>query len=137
MITGILFCVGLLIGAVVSNVFNLFECFSNSNNRYKNDPRLEDSHKDKVQYVLDNAKLRLSKLVINTKPDVENFIYIYSSVSNDMTEHLKLIPDDKFMFSYEKYLDFLESVIRSSDDPNYINVAKWYVGMITNIRGVE
>ena len=133
MMGSILFCVGLLIGAVVSNMFNLFECFSNSNNRYKNDPRLEDSHKDKVQYVLDAAKLRLSKLVINTKPDVENFVYIYSSVTNDMSEHLKLIPDDKFMFSYERYLDFLENVVRTNNDPDYVNVTKWYVGMITNI----
>lgn len=136
MITSILFCVGLFIGAVISNVFNLFEHFS-KNNRYKDNPRLEQAHKDKVQYVLDNAKLRLSKLVINTKPDTENFVYIYSSVSNDMSEYLKQIPDDKFMFSYEKYLDFLENVVNSNNDTNYINVAKWYVGMITNIRGVE
>lgn len=140
MITSILFCVGLLIGFVFFHMFNLFGQFSNSKDKYKNDPRLEQAHKDKVAYIFDNTKYRLSQLIINTKPEFENFkdyFDIECAVSNDMWKYLESIPQDKFIGTFEKYLDFLIMVVASNKDPNYKNVARWKIGLFTGIKGVE
>lgn len=140
MLVSIMFAIGMLFGSVLGQIFNLFDYFTRRNTRPCNDPRLEQAHKDKVAYIFDNAKYRLSQWIINTKPEFENFIDYFDidvAVSNDMRKYLESIPEGKFICSNEKFLDFLMVVVISNKDTNYKNVARYKMGLYTGIRGIE
>lgn len=140
MLVSIMFAIGMLFGSVLAQIFNLLDYFTRRKSRPCNYHRLEQAHKDKVTYIFDNTKYRLSQFIINTKPDFENFkdyFDIECAVSDDMRKYLESIPQDKFIGSFEKYLDFLIMVVASNKDPNYKNVARWKIGLFTGIRGVE
>lgn len=121
-----IFVIGFIIGYIIGETFGFLK--SLVVNRVELFNKLKFSHTELVKYLRDETSRKLKKYKIEQNYNDKDFMEYYNYVRNDFEKY----SSNRYKFSKEAYLEFIEDCYLNGKDEKYITAARRYISAFIN-----